>query len=93
MRVISVMPGHMLRLSGSLGPLQSEALQGTMTFRLAPAGSGTKIKLEYVVGGYMRMKGAQIAPAVDEMLGQQLARLAARFGGPTADLPPARHLN
>ena len=66
----------LLRMHGSLGPLQGEALSGTMTITLVKTEYGTRIQLEYVVGGYLRMKGEEIAPAVDDMLGQQLAKLA-----------------
>ena len=75
-----------LRMSGALGPLQGEALNGTLTFTLVKTESGTRIDLEYVVGGYMRLKGDQIAPAVDAMLGQQLASLAAALN---AAVPPS----
>lgn len=75
----------LLRMRGSLGPLQGEALNGTMTITLVKTETGTRIALEYVVGGYMRMKGEEIAPAVDGMLGQQLASLAAVL---TAAPPP-----
>lgn len=67
----------MLRLRGSLGPLQGEALTGTMTITLIKTETGTRIELEYVVDGYMRMKGEEIAPAVNAMLSQQLASLTA----------------
>ena len=70
-----------LRLSGALGPLQGEALNGTLTVTLVKTATGTRIELEYVVGGYMRMKSEEIAPAVDGMLGQQLASLAALLDG------------
>ena len=73
-----------LRMRGSLGPLQGEALTGTMTITLVKTDGGTRIELEYVVGGYMRMKGEEIAPAVDGMLGQQVASLAAALNA----LPP-----
>ena len=63
-------------MSGALGPLQGEALNGTLTVTLVKTERGTRIDLEYVVGGYMRLKGEEIAPAVDAMLGQQLASLA-----------------
>src|SRR3546814_17092150 len=35
----------------------------------------------YVVGGYMRFKTAEIAPAVDRVIGEQLAGLAKALGG------------
>ena len=61
-----------------------------MTVTLTPLADGTTIKLAYVVGGYMRMKAAQLAPAVDGVLGAQLAGLAARLGGARAAPAPAR---
>lgn len=81
MRVIRAAPGRMLRMSGALGPMQGEAARGTMTITLAPTADGTTIKFEYVVGGYMRMQPAQLAPAVDGVLAAQLNGLAARLGG------------
>ena len=75
-----------LRMSGSLGPLQSEAANGTLTFTLVKTETGTRIELEYVVGGYMRFKPEEIAPAVDTVLGQQLANLAKVLD---ASVPPA----
>lgn len=80
MRVIQARPGQLLRLSGALGPLQSEALKGVLTVTFEPAaGGGTQIVWEYVVGGYMRRDPAQIAPAVDAAMGQQHARLVAHL--------------
>lgn len=87
MRVIQAAPGRMLRMSGALGPMQGEAVHGTMTISLIPAASGMTIKLEYVVGGYMRMKPAQLAPAVDGVLAAQLRSLAARLGATPASPP------
>lgn len=66
-----------LRMVGGLGPLQGEALHGTLTITLMPGTDGTRIEWDYVVGGYMRMDPEQIAPMVDKVLGEQLARLAA----------------
>jgi len=80
MRVIHADPGKMLRLSGGLGPLQSEAVTGTLTITLKPADGGTQIVFEYVVGGHMRYKTAEIGPLVDKVLGEQLDRLAVRLG-------------
>jgi len=70
-----------LRMSGALGPLQGEALNGTLTVELKKTDTGTRIELEYVVGGYMRFKTEEIAPAVDGVLGQQLAGLVKVIGG------------
>ena len=79
LRVIYVQPAKLLRMSGALGPLQGEAVSGTLTVTLEPARRGTKIAFDYVVGGFMHMPIAQMAPAVDGMVGEQLSRLAALF--------------
>lgn len=74
-----------LRMVGGLGPLQGEALHGTLTIELKKTETGTRIELEYVVGGYMRFKTEEIAPAVDGVLGQQMAALVKAAG---AAAPP-----
>ena len=76
MRVIHAAPGRVLRLSGGLGPLQSEPVGGVLTITLKATPGGTRILWDYVVGGYMRYKVEEIAPAVDKVLAGQLARLA-----------------
>ena len=90
MRVIYADPGKALRMVGALGPLQSEALNGTMTVTLKPGGAGTRIVMEYVVGGYMRYKVDEIAPAVDNVLAGQLAALAALLGSADDSVDPAK---
>lgn len=82
MRVLFTDSGKVLRMSGALGPLQSEAVQGTLTVAMEPLkeGAGTRISLSYVVGGYMRYKVADIAPAVDAMLGDQFQRMIKPMG-------------
>ncbi|MGE0284516.1 MAG: hypothetical protein AB7P20_28435 [Rhizobiaceae bacterium] len=80
MRVIYAEPGSTLRMAGALGPLQTEALRGTLTVHIKPAQGGSLISWEYVVGGYMRFKPEAIAPAVDKVLSEQFAALATRLG-------------
>ena len=80
MRVIYVAPGSTLRLSGGLGPLQAEAVTGVLTMTVAADGEKSKISWDYVVGGYMRMPMAVLAPLVDGVVREQLLRLAARLG-------------
>lgn len=82
MRVIFGQPSRVLRMRGSLGPLQSEAVTGTLTVAMEPLknGAGTRISLSYVVGGYMRFKTAEIGPAVDAMLRDQFERLIKPLG-------------
>lgn len=85
MRVIYVKPGATLRMAGALGPLQGEALNGTMTITLAEAKDGTHLVLDYVVGGYARIKLDEVAPAVDKVLGEQVARLVDAAKAPPAE--------
>lgn len=100
MRVIYVERPRALRMSGALGPLQADAVNGTLTVELKPgaSGKGTQILLEYVVGGYARTPFEKLAPAVDGVLGEQVRRLSEKLGGafasafplPDADaLPPS----
>ena len=79
MRVIYFAPHSTLRMRGGLGPLQSEAVTGVLTVTIEPAASGSKIVWDYAVGGYMRMPMEQMAPLVDQVIGEQLASLAARL--------------
>ena len=75
-RVIYVAPSRMLRLSGALGPLQGEALTGTLTITIKAGTSGTSVvSFDYVVGGYSRFPLKEIAPAVDSVLAEQHRRL------------------
>ncbi|WP_411340098.1 hypothetical protein V6U71_20245 [Sphingopyxis sp. J-6] len=86
-RIIFAKPNQMLRLSGAFGPLQGEALNGTLTVQIKQTPTGSAIRFDYVVGGYMRFKVGDIAPAVDGVIGEQLAGLAKALGGA---LPPSR---
>lgn len=89
MRIVYADPqAGVLRMVGALGPLQSEALSGALTITLKPGTAGTRIDLDYVVGGFMRMKPEQIAPLVDKVLGEQVQRLAAKLT-PAEPMPPA----
>lgn len=81
MRVVYFDPRvRALRLRGALGPLQGEALTGTLTMTVEPAGTGSKIAWDYVVGGYARFPLKDFAPAVDGVVAEQLNRLAALLG-------------
>lgn len=84
MRVVFAQPGRMLRLQGGLGPLQQEAALGTLTFTLKPVAGGTEIIQTYVVGGYVRGGADKFAAAVDKVLAEQLAGLAAYLGDKSA---------
>ena len=67
------------RLAGALGPLQAEAVTRVLTMTVEPSAAGSRITWDYVVGGYMRTPVAGMAPLVDQVVGEQLTRLAARL--------------
>ncbi|MBD3773849.1 MAG: SRPBCC family protein [Rhodobacteraceae bacterium] len=80
MVVLQAAPPRVLRMRGGLGPLQGEPATGVLTVTLKPVEGGTRILFEYVVGGYMRYKTGEIAPAVDAVLRQQLGGLVKLLG-------------
>ena len=61
--------------SRALGPLASHGLAGSLSWRLAGEGAGTKLELTYSVGGFLAEGFEKIAPAVDGVLGEQAQRL------------------
>lgn len=78
--VIQAFPMKVLRMRGGFGPLQSEPATGVLTITLKEVEGGTRILWEYNVGGPMRYKVAEIAPAVDAVMSEQLKRLRAHLG-------------
>lgn len=89
MRVIFAQPGKVLRMQGALGPLQSEAVLGTLTVAMEPVKgtTTTRVSFSYVVGGYMRYKVSEIAPAVDKVLGEQFRNMLSPFTPAAVDTP------
>jgi hypothetical protein len=79
MRVVYVEHAKALRMVGALGPLQSEAVNATLTVTLKAVDGGTRVMFEYVVGGYMRYPADKIVPAVDAVMANQLISLATAF--------------
>ena len=87
--VVYAAPGKALRLRGALGPLQSMGGDGSLTFTVTSAGSGTDLKLIYAVGGYAKDGFDELSKAVDSVLGHQADRLK-RWGeaGTPESAPP-----
>jgi len=78
LRIIYFSPGKELRFDGALGPLQTMAVQGRMIWTIEAAESGSKVTFTYKVFGHPEGGLAGIAPAVDGVIGEQLARLEER---------------
>jgi hypothetical protein len=75
MIVTFVNPDVMLRFTGGLGPLGLMGIDGNMTWEFEDEGEGTKVTLNYAVGGYLAGGLESVAPAVDSVLGEQMAFL------------------
>jgi uncharacterized protein YndB with AHSA1/START domain len=75
MTVVNVAPNRRLTLFGALGPLQTSGASGAMTLSFVAKPSGMELVMTYNVGGYFPDGLQAQAPAVDEVLTQQLKRL------------------
>lgn len=90
MTVTFVDPGHLLRMTGGLGPLQGMGLDGALEWRLAPAEGGTRITLWYRAGGYTPDDLRKFVSVVDQVQGLQLDGLADYLRA--AGKPPATQM-
>lgn len=79
LRLIYFSPGAELRFDGALGPLQTMAVQGRMIWKIEAAEDGSNVSFTYKVFGHPEGGLAGIAPAVDQVIGEQLGRLAERL--------------
>lgn len=84
MTVVHANPGAMLVLSGGLGPLQFMGVAGSMTLKFTAQGKGTRVTLDYAVGGYDVDDFKEISKGVDAVLGEQIKRYA-RFASTDKD--------
>lgn len=75
MTVSFVNPGVMLRMTGGLGPLGLMGVAGNMTWEFDDIEGGTRVTLQYAVGGYMPGGLDTVAAPVDGVVGEALARL------------------
>ena len=69
-------------LTGGLGPLLLEGTAGVMNITIAKTPGGARITLDYRVAGFGRANGSDLAPGVDQVIAEQLKRLAAAAARP-----------
>jgi uncharacterized protein YndB with AHSA1/START domain len=74
MRVTYVEPGQELVLTGALGPLLYEATTGVMDIKVERIAGGSRLTLDYKVAGFANGGAEKLAPLVDQVLGDQMAR-------------------
>ena len=77
MRVTFLQPGERVVLTGSLGPLLTEATTGVMDVTFERIAGGSRITLDYRAAGFARGNGTELALGVDKVLGEQMQRLRA----------------
>jgi uncharacterized protein YndB with AHSA1/START domain len=87
-RVVMALPGKLLRLDTSLGPLQERALKGILSFFVKTEDSTTTLTIEYRVNGASTSGLDQLAPSVDEVLGAQVDRLRRYIATGNPEPPP-----
>ena len=81
LRVTFVQPGERVTLTGALGPLLFQAVSGVLDIQVERIAGGSRITMNYRVAGFARGNGADLAPAVDRVLAEQMKRLRAYAAG------------
>lgn len=66
-----------LRIQGALGPLQEMGVSGVLNLGVEPEGAGAKLTMSYRVAGDPALNLDDLAPLVDQVLVEQIDRLAA----------------
>lgn len=80
MTISQINPGKSIHMTGGLGPLQSLAVNGYMTWNFEAAEDNTtNLKLNYRVTGFVNQKTEDWAKAVDGVLMQQVSNLKTIF--------------
>lgn len=74
MRVAYAKPGEQILLRGALGPMLFEPVNATLDFKVERIAGGSKATLTYKVYGFSAGNAAQMAPAVDAVLGDAMKR-------------------
>ena len=81
MRVTYVQPGEQIVLTGSLGPLLYQATTGVMDVKVERIAGGSRVIMNYRVAGFAKGNGVELAPAVDQVLGDQMKRFRVYAAG------------
>lgn len=74
MRVAYVVPGERIVLTGSLGPLLYLATAGVMDVQVERIAGGSRLTMNYRAAGFANAEAEKMAPLVDRVLGDQMAR-------------------
>jgi len=74
MHVAYVVPGERIVLTGSLGPLLYQATTGVMDVKFERIAGGSRVTMNYRAAGFANGGGEKMAPLVDQVLADQMAR-------------------
>jgi uncharacterized protein YndB with AHSA1/START domain len=88
-QVVLAQPGAVLRMNAWLGPLQELAVAGVFTLGTAKRDGATRFRMTYRVAGAPEAGFEKLAPVVDGVLAEQVARLK-RYIETGQAAPPAR---
>ena len=81
MHVTYIQPGERVVLTGSLGPLLYQATTGVMDVKVERIAGGSRVTMNYRVAGFAKGNGAELAPLVDQVLGDQMKRFRVYAAG------------
>ena len=80
MVISTVIPNQNVQMVGGLGPLQSMAVQGHMSWSFKePAKGMTTLSMTYLVKGFVGEESEMMAKAVDSVLNTQIKNLESKF--------------
>jgi uncharacterized protein YndB with AHSA1/START domain len=75
LRVAYIEPGKRIVLTGALGPLLYEAVNGVMDVEVKTIAGGSQLTLDYKASGFAKGGADKLAAAVDQVLSAQMKRL------------------
>lgn len=75
LRVAYIEPGKRIVLTGALGPLLFEAVNGVMDVEVKTIAGGSQLTLDYKASGFAKGGADKLAAAVDQVLAEQMKRL------------------
>ena len=76
LEIVYYAPGKAIRFTGGLGPLQQMGVAGALTVTFSKTDKGTSILLEYNVSGRLDQGLDKLAPAVNNVLQEQMTSLS-----------------
>jgi len=81
LHVTYVKPGEEMVLTGSLGPLLYAATTGVMDVKFERIAGGSRVTMNYRAAGFAKGNAEALAPAVDQVLGEQMKRFRVYAAG------------